>query len=75
MWHGLVCSLPARRPVGADRIPRGARRGAPAHIERPYRLCEFFSVLSLRLTTLLLHQKGSDGVSFCVGGEQLTVRA
>ena len=33
------------------------------------------SVFSLRLTTLPLHQVGGDGVSICVGGEQLTVRA
>merc|ERR1712136_696346 len=60
---GLVCSLLARRPVGADRIPRGTRRGAPAHLERPHRLREFFSVLSLRLTTLPLHQVGGYGAS------------
>ena len=38
--------------VHSDRIPRGAREGAPVHLERPHRLCEFFSVLSLRLTIL-----------------------
>ena len=69
-----ISSLLARWPVGADRISRGTRRGALAHLERPQRLCEFFSVLSLRLTTLPLHQVGGYGASICVGGKQLTVR-
>ena len=49
---GLFCSLLARRPAGADRVPRrdregvvGCLRGVPAHLERSQPLGLFCSLL------------------------------